>query len=194
MPTVAYWPGRILQNITTSALLSGMDIFSTVLSLAGVAPPSDRRYDGIDATDILLNGGQTGHEFLFQPNSGAAGQYGDLQTVRTGKHKAFYITGAAEACGGSTGSEQLHDPPLIFDLEVDEAEENPLDPGTAEYQEVADRVARGREALLWDIATDQSVSRADYSTDGSAAPCCDPTRPVCRCHTAGSTPLQTIDL
>lgn len=41
-----------------------MDIFPTLLSLAGVIPPSDRRYDGIDATNILLYGEQTGHEVL----------------------------------------------------------------------------------------------------------------------------------
>ncbi|XP_042363766.1 arylsulfatase G isoform X2 [Plectropomus leopardus] len=92
VPTVAYWPGRIPANTTSSALLSGMDIFSTLLSLAGVTPPSDRRYDGIDATKILLHGEHIGHEFLFHPNSGAAGKFGDLQTVRTQKHKAFYIT------------------------------------------------------------------------------------------------------
>ncbi|KAK7919801.1 hypothetical protein WMY93_011085 [Mugilogobius chulae] len=187
VPTVAYWPGRISPKTTSSALLSGMDIFSTVLALAGVTPPSDRRYDGLDATDILLNGGQTGHEFLFHPNSGAAGQYGDLQTARSGKYKAFYITGAAEACGGSKGSEELHDPPLIFNLEEDEDEESPIDPQTHECQEVVDRMARGREKLLWDIATDASVSKADYSTDKTAAPCCDPTLPVCRCHLKSSS-------
>lgn len=32
-------------------------------------------------------------QFLFHPNSGAAGKYGDLQAVRMGRHKAFYITG-----------------------------------------------------------------------------------------------------
>ncbi|XP_068439184.1 arylsulfatase G-like isoform X1 [Clinocottus analis] len=183
VPTVAYWPGRIPANTTNSALLSGMDIFPTLLSLAEVTPPSDRRHDGIDATDILLHGDKTGHEFLFHPNSGAAGKFGDLQTVQTETHKAFYITGAAEACGGATGRQTLHDPPLIFDLERDEAEETPLDVKTAEYQAIAERVARGREKLLWDIATDKSVSTADYRTDISAAPCCDPTHAVCRCHT-----------
>lgn len=39
-----------------------MDIFATILSLAGVDPPSDRRYDGIDVTDILLHGSETGHK------------------------------------------------------------------------------------------------------------------------------------
>uniref|UniRef100_A0A3Q1IQS2 Arylsulfatase G n=1 Tax=Anabas testudineus TaxID=64144 RepID=A0A3Q1IQS2_ANATE len=185
VPTVAYWPGRIPANTTSSALLSGMDIFPTLLSLAGVIPPSSRRYDGIDATSVLLHGEQTGHEFLFHPNSGAAGRFGDLQAVRTGKHKAFYITGAAEACGGATGRQQLHDPPLVFDLEWDKSEETPLEVGTPEYKAVAERIARRREELLWDIATDKSVSTADYSTDKSAAPCCDPRHTVCRCHTQG---------
>ncbi|CAJ1080765.1 arylsulfatase G [Xyrichtys novacula] len=185
VPTVVYWPGRIPANNTSSALLSGMDIFPTLLSLAGVTPPSDRRYDGIDATNILLHGEQGGHEFLFHPNSGAAGRFGDLQTVRMGKHKAFFITGAAEACGGATGEQQLHNPPLIFDLERDEAEETPLDAQTLEYQAAAERITRGREELLWDIATDQSVSTADYSTDDSAAPCCNPRHAVCRCSTLG---------
>ncbi|KAM3860099.1 arylsulfatase G [Diretmus argenteus] len=185
VPTLAYWPGRIPANTTSSALLSGMDIFPTLLSLAGLEPPSDRRYDGIDATNILLQGQQTGHEFLFHPNSGAAGKFGDLQTVRAGKYKAFYITGSAEACGGGVGKQQLHDPPLIFDLDRDEAEETPLETGTPEHQEAMERIARRREELFWDIATDQSVSTADYTTDQSAAPCCDPQHPACRCHTAG---------
>ncbi|XP_029954539.1 arylsulfatase G [Salarias fasciatus] len=182
VPTVAYWPGKIPENTISSALLSGMDIFPTVLSLAGVTPPSDRRYDGIDATAVLLHGEQTGRQFLFHPNSGAAGKNGDLQAARSGKYKAFYLTGASEACGGGTGTPQLHDPPLIFDLDRDEAEETPLETGTPEYRAVAERISRTREQLLWDIATDPSASAADYDTDASAAPCCDPWRPVCRCR------------
>ncbi|XP_067344213.1 arylsulfatase G isoform X2 [Channa argus] len=185
VPTIAYWPGRVPANTTSSALLSGMDIFPTLLSLAGVIPPSDRHYDGIDATNTLLHGEQNGHEFLFHPNSGAAGTFGDVQTVRTGKHKAFYITGAAEACGGSTGRQQLHDPPLIFDLNYDKSEETPLDVRSPEYQAVAERISRQREKLLWDIATDKSVSTADYSKNKAAAPCCDPKQAVCRCHMQG---------
>ncbi|KAG7239143.1 hypothetical protein CRUP_013403, partial [Coryphaenoides rupestris] len=119
--------------------------------------------------------------FLFHPNSGAAGRFGDLQAARAGRHKAFYLTGAAEACGGGRGTQQLHDPPLIFDLDGDRAEATPLGVDTPEYQEVLEKVTRAREELLWDIATDQSVSVADYTTDQSAAPCCDPQRAACRC-------------
>ncbi|XP_017273905.1 arylsulfatase G [Kryptolebias marmoratus] len=191
VPTVVYWPGRIPANTTSSALLSGMDIFPTVLSLAGVTPPSDRRLDGIDATNVVLQRQHTSRDFLFHPNSGAAGRFGDLEAVRAGKYKAFYITGGAEACGGGKGEQQLHDPLLIFDLERDEAEETPLRLDTPEYELVARRVAREREELLWDIATDKSVSTADYSTDKSAAPCCDKTQAVCRCYTVPREDIKT---
>ncbi|KAL0983899.1 hypothetical protein UPYG_G00134520 [Umbra pygmaea] len=185
VPTVVYWPGRVPANSTSSALLSGLDIFPTLLSMAGVRPLPDRRYDGIDATDVLLHGKETGHEFLFHPNSGAAGRFGDLQTVRLGQHKAFYITGGAEACDGSTGKQELHDPPLIFDLSREEDEETPLDPNTAEYRKVEEKARMGREALLYDIATDQSISTANYAIDQSAGPCCNPTHRCCRCTVPG---------
>ncbi|XP_066521700.1 arylsulfatase G isoform X2 [Hoplias malabaricus] len=182
VPTVVTWPGKIPPNTTSNALLSGMDIFPTILSLAGVQPPSDRRYDGIDITDILLHHSDTGHKSLIHPNSGAAGEFGELQTVRLGRHKAFYITGGAEACGGGSGKPEIHDPPLIFDLAKDEAEESALDPSSEEYQTVLKQVEKEREALLWDIATD-NVSTADYSITQSAVPCCQPQNPACRCFT-----------
>ncbi|XP_058262089.1 arylsulfatase G isoform X4 [Hemibagrus wyckioides] len=181
VPSVVIWPGNISPNTTSNALLSGMDIFPTILSLAGVDPPSDRHYDGIDITHILLNGSDTGHKSLMHPNSGAAGQFGDLQTVRVGHYKAFYITGGAEACGGGSGKQELHDPPLIFNLDTDEAEGSPLDPASEEYQLVLKEVEKEREVLLWDIATD-NVSTADYTVSQSAVPCCQPQNPACRCH------------
>lgn len=42
-----------------------MDIFPTLLSLADVTPPADRRYDGIDATNILLKGEKSGHKVII---------------------------------------------------------------------------------------------------------------------------------
>lgn len=181
VPSVVVWPGNISPNTTSDALLSGMDIFPTILSLAGVDPPSDRHYDGIDITPILLHGSDTGHRSLMHPNSGAAGQFGDLQTVRLGQYKAFYITGGAEACGGGSGKQELHDPPLIFNLDRDKAEETPLNPTSEEYDLILRNIERERELLLWDISTD-NVSTADYTVSQSAVPCCQPQNPACRCH------------
>lgn len=44
---------------------SGMDIFTTLLSLADITPPADRRYDGTDATNILLKGEKNGHTVII---------------------------------------------------------------------------------------------------------------------------------
>lgn len=97
----------------------------------------------------------------------------------------YSSTGAAEACGGATGKPQIHDPPLIFDLQRDKAEETPLEKSTPGYWAVVEQITRRREELLWDIATDKSVSTANYNTDESAVPCCDPQQAVCRCETLG---------
>ncbi|KPP64304.1 arylsulfatase G-like [Scleropages formosus] len=170
---------------------SGLDIFPTVLSLAEVEAPSNRRYDGIDATDTLLHGSETGRKSVLHPNSGAAGQFGDLQAVRLGQYKAFYVTGAAEACGGGRGRQELHDPPLIFDLSQDEGEGSPLDSSTAEYQSALEQIEQEREAVMKDIASDH-VSHADYSVDPSAVPCCNSSHINCRCRTRTRQSSSTL--
>ena len=38
-------------------------------------------------------------QVLFHPNSGAAGEYGALQTVRLERYKAFFVTGELVGCG-----------------------------------------------------------------------------------------------
>lgn len=98
-----------------------------------------------------------------------------------GMNLCFTLPGGAEACGGGSGKQELHDPPLIFNLNEDEAEGSPLDPASEEYQLVTREVARAREMLLWDIATD-NVSTADYTVSQSAVPCCQPQNPACRCN------------
>lgn len=117
---------------------------------------------------------------LLHPNSGAAGEYGALQTVRLGRYKAFYISGGARACDGTMGPEQRHEPPLIFNLEDDAGEAVPLDRGSAEYQGILPTVEEVLTDVLLDIAGD-NTSRADYTRDPSATPCCNPHHVACCC-------------
>ncbi|KAG9350319.1 hypothetical protein JZ751_026673 [Albula glossodonta] len=143
--------------------------------------PSHRHYDGVDVTDVLLHRSKTGHKSLCHPNSGAAGQFGDLQTIRLGQYKAFYITGAAEACGGGSGKQEVQNPPLIFNLSDDEEESSPLDSSSKEYAAVLEQVQTERDMILQDIAEDH-VSHADYTVDPSVTPCCNPSHVMCRCQ------------
>uniref|UniRef100_A0A8C0YTQ3 Arylsulfatase G n=1 Tax=Canis lupus familiaris TaxID=9615 RepID=A0A8C0YTQ3_CANLF len=178
VPALAYWPGRVPVNVTSTALLSVLDIFPTVVALAGASLPQDRHFDGLDASEVLFGWSQTGHRVLFHPNSGAAGEFGALQTVRLGSYKAFYVSGGAKACDGDVGREQHHDPPLIFNLEDDVAEAVPLDRGSI----LAD--------VLLDIAGD-NTSRADYTRHPSVTPCCNPHHVACRCQATGWTDFPT---
>ncbi|XP_066877265.1 arylsulfatase G isoform X2 [Kogia breviceps] len=92
VPALAYWPGRVPANATSTALLSVLDIFPTVVALAGASLPQGRHFDGLDASEVLFGGAQAGHRVLFHPNSGAAGEDGALQTVRLERYKAFFVT------------------------------------------------------------------------------------------------------
>lgn len=183
VPALAYWPGRVPANVTSTALLSVLDIFPTVVALAQASLPQGRHFDGLDASEVLLGRSQMGHRVLFHPNSGAAGEYGALQTVRLERYKAFYITGGARSCDGSIGPEQRHEPPLIFDLQDDAAEGVPLQRGGVEYQAVLPKVREVLADVLQDIAND-NISRADYTQDPSVIPCCNLYQIACRCQTA----------
>ncbi|XP_039181306.1 arylsulfatase G isoform X2 [Crotalus tigris] len=93
VPTVAYWPGKIPANMTSPLMLSTLDIFPTLVSLANATLPLNRRFDGIDISEVLFGYSSKGHQTLFHPNSGAAGKYGEIQSLRLDQYKAFYLTG-----------------------------------------------------------------------------------------------------
>uniref|UniRef100_A0A8D0BYJ5 Arylsulfatase G n=1 Tax=Salvator merianae TaxID=96440 RepID=A0A8D0BYJ5_SALMN len=183
VPTVAYWVGRIPANVTSPVLLSTLDIFPTLVSLANASLPPRRRFDGIDVSGVLFGQSSKGHKTLFHPNSGAAGKYGEIQALRLDQYKAFYLTGGAKACDGSIGQEENHQPPLIFNLQRDMQEQRPLNVKSAEYRAVLPIISKAFGGILEDIATD-NVSMADYSHDPAGTPCCNPQHALCRCQLA----------
>ncbi|NXY78034.1 ARSG Arylsulfatase, partial [Glareola pratincola] len=168
VPALAYWPGRVPAGRTSHALLS-------TFRKAG-----------------LLCSGQTGTflfllQVLLHPNSGAAGKDGEIETLRLAQYKAFYTTGGAMACDGSTGPAEHHQPPLVFNLDRDIQEQEPLDVASREYQAVLPAIGRAYAQALEDIATD-NVSVADYSKDPAATPCCNAQHVACRCRAPGTHP------
>lgn len=187
VPALAYWPGRVPAGRTSQALLSILDIFPTLVALAGAALPPNRRFDGLDVSPVLFGWSDVGHKVLLHPNSGAAGKAGEVEALRLHQYKAFYTTGGALACDGSTGPAQQHHPPLIFNLARDIQEQEPLDVASSEYQAVLPAISRAYAQALQDIAAD-NVSVADYSQDPAAIPCCNVQHVGCRCHGATRDP------
>ncbi|XP_053309511.1 arylsulfatase G isoform X2 [Spea bombifrons] len=180
VPAVVYWPESTPRNVTSAALLSLLDVFPTLASLADAALPTGRRFDGKDVSDVLRGRSRAGHRILYHPNSGAAGSFGQIAAVRVDRHKGFYTTGGALSCGGRLGPERHHDPPLVFNLQRDPQEADALDPRSEEYLAVLPELTKAIESLSADVLAD-NVSVADYSRQSSAALCCDPAHVACRC-------------
>eukprot|EP00043_Microstomoeca_roanoka_P015079 m.150305 g.150305 ORF g.150305 m.150305 type:complete len:678 (+) comp16171_c2_seq2:207-2240(+) len=135
-PGIARWPGKIQANQQSHALVSTMDIFTTVITLAGGQVPTDRVIDGIDLSPILFNGSTKGHDcIMFYHNAAAVNASGELFAVRCGKYKMYWATQSTIPQPWPDGKQ---DPPLLFNLEEDPSESKPIHSTTIEY-----KLARG---------------------------------------------------
>lgn len=111
-PGIAWWPGKIDAGRVTAEMASTMDIYTTCMKLAGADIPTDRIVDGVDMSPILFGQGPGKRETMFYYRGG------ELRAVRKGIWKAHVVT-----MTGYRGNRQEHDPPLLFNLEVDPSEQ-----------------------------------------------------------------------
>ncbi len=82
VPFIARWPGRIPNGIVSRELAASIDIFPTLLKLAGAAVPEDRVIDGRDIFPLMTSANaKTPHEAIF------AMRGRELAIIRSGKWK-----------------------------------------------------------------------------------------------------------
>ncbi len=111
-PTVAWWPGSIEAGQVSQEMGSTMDIYSTCISLSGGKVPTDRIVDGVDLTGVLKEGKKSPRETMFFYRGS------EIFAVRVGAMKAHYITQTPYV-----GQKAVkHDPPLLYNVEVDPSE------------------------------------------------------------------------
>jgi len=65
VPAVAYWPGRIKAGTITDETVLGMDLFATMVSIAGAKLPAGLKLDGIDLLPMLAEGKRLPERMLF---------------------------------------------------------------------------------------------------------------------------------
>lgn len=111
-PGIAWWPGTVKRGTVTAELGSTMDLFTTCLSLAGIPTPADRIIDGVDMTPILKGTGPGKRDTYFYYRGE------QLYAARKGAFKAHYITKPSYG----PGETEKHDPPVLYNLEVDPSE------------------------------------------------------------------------
>jgi arylsulfatase A-like enzyme len=112
VPGIAWWPGKIGSGAVSAALGSTLDLFPTILRLAGAEPPADRTIDGKSLLPALLGTGPPERETVHYYRGSR------LMAVRKGPWKAHFIT---QPGYGPEGPKE-HDPPLLFHLEHDPSE------------------------------------------------------------------------
>jgi arylsulfatase A-like enzyme len=111
-PGIAWWPGKIKAGVVSSELAATMDLFTTSLQLAGAEIPTDRPIDGKSLLPILFSTGPGERQFIYYYIDGK------LTAIRKGPWKAHFLTQVE--FGGKI--RELHDPPLLFNLEEDPSE------------------------------------------------------------------------
>ena len=111
-PAIAWWPGQIGAGLVSGSPATTMDLYTTCIRLASGEVPSDRVVDGVDISSVLLGDGTATpreHHFFYRGST--------LQAARMGPWKAHLITRP-----GYGGTVQKHDPPALYNLEIDPSE------------------------------------------------------------------------
>jgi arylsulfatase A-like enzyme len=106
-----WWPGKI-KSAVVNDMGSTMDIYTTILTLAGAKVPTDRIVDGLDLSPALFGTGPSPRNNMFYYREGK------LFAARKGPYKAHFIT----RLGYGKDKEKYHDPPLLYNLEHDPSE------------------------------------------------------------------------
>ncbi len=101
VPCIARWPGHIPPGQVTSAPAVSMDLFPTIVNLAGGEIPRDRALDGKDIFGLLTGqSNRGGEDFFFYWKEG------EIHAVRSGGWKLHF-----DRSGDPTGLYQLNTDP-----------------------------------------------------------------------------------
>ncbi|NXU53812.1 STS sulfatase, partial [Turnix velox] len=142
VPGLLRWPGVLQAGAHVDEPTSNMDIFPTIVKLAGAQLPSDRIIDGHDLMPLLQGKvTQSKHEFLFHYCNAYLNAVRWHPRNSESVWKVFFFTPkfSPEDSNGCYDSHVCncygefitwHNPPLLFDLSKDPEEKIPLTPET----------------------------------------------------------------
>lgn len=116
-PAIAWWPGTLPEGSICMDVGSVIDLFPTLVGLAGGTLPGDRPYDGIDLMPTLQGAEAPERTICF-----FRGRH--LRAIRKGTWKAHFSYFDHPKNGYFFGGNHWVTPdvPLLFDLETDPSE------------------------------------------------------------------------
>ncbi|XP_039249062.2 arylsulfatase-like [Styela clava] len=189
VPAIAWWPGTIPAGVVNHEIVSSLDVYSTILELAGKnnADSDGIVRDGKSLADLLRNGEPSPHDFLFLYCSDR------LMAVRYKSFKFYFYTqnqsiNSEELCVlGKPKDDVLtyldcygkdvtaHNPPLIFNVDEDPGENFPL--SSLNFKEMLEKL---HAAVRKHKSSVHKVKSVLGLKNESLQPCCNP--PVCQCN------------
>lgn len=143
VPCIMRWTGNIPAGSTCSQLASTLDLLPTFTSLSGGSLPKDRKIDGLDITDLILNkdGVKTPRTSFFYYHTS------QLQAVRSGNWKL--VLPRKVRFDGWSGKKD-NSPLQLFDLTADIGETTDLSDKHPEVVEDLSKLANEAESELGD--------------------------------------------
>ena len=118
VPFIAWWPGRITPGASNDTPTITLDVMPTLLALAGVTPSAERPVDGVDLSNLLLQGEAPSPRPLYWASLGNSGSRNEA--MRDGPWKL--VVNHPKAKPGSFDNEQVE----LYHLDQDPAEKNDL--------------------------------------------------------------------
>ena len=110
-PCITWWPATIKPGVVND-MGATMDVYTTILTLAGAKVPTDRVVDGLDLSPVLFGAGPSPRNTMFYYRGAK------IYAVRKGQYKAHFFTKSAYG----RDKEERHDPPLLYHLGHDPSE------------------------------------------------------------------------
>jgi arylsulfatase A-like enzyme len=114
-PTIFWWPGKIKPGVVME-MGTTMDLLPTFCSLANIPIPDDRIYDGYDISPVIFGTGSNPRDIVYYYRDT------DIFAIRKGAYKAHFITQPEYGSSKRT----VHDPPLLYNLDVDPSEKHDI--------------------------------------------------------------------
>jgi arylsulfatase A-like enzyme len=137
-PCIMWWPGKIKPGVVDD-MGATMDLYTTMLTLAGAEVPSDRVVDGLDISPAMFGTGPSPRQTMFYYRTD------ELYAVRKGQYKAHFITEPSYI----KGDKVHHDPPLLYHLGHDPSEKYDVAKDHPDViEEIREEVARHQAHLL----------------------------------------------
>lgn len=131
VPFIASWPGTIPAGTVSDEPSMNIDLFPTLIELAGGQLMNDRDIDGRNLLPLLTGGGASPHEALLLFNNDR------IVGVRSGRWKLVVETRYRAALNSFEHSDYYGPDGLLFDLQTDPGETYSY---TREYPEVVRRL------------------------------------------------------